>query len=543
MAAVDVRAPREWARAGAVGVAAFVSGGVLLSVEIAASRVLAPFFGNSLYVWGAVIGVVLAGLALGYAAGGGLADRAPTPLLLLGVLLLGSVGVLLVPVLDELVLEFVVRWDPGVRLDPVIAMILLFGLPSVVLAAVTPIAVRLRARELAVLGRTAGRLFSVSTCGSIAGTFVTAFWLIPELGTDQLLALMAAALFVVAGIVALAERLWLPFGVAAAACVGAVVASFALAPDSGGTLSRVAAQNWSPVFRVRERPTGPPIQFGGKIVFQKDTQYHRLAVVDVAGERELRFDSSYQSAMSLEDPYATVIGYTDYMQLGLAYQPAARNVLMIGLGGGTVPKRMWRDFPALSIQVVELDPVVAQVARRYFHLPADGPRLRTTIEDGRRYLANTERRWDVIMIDAFYADAIPFHMATLEFLELARSRLAPDGVIVTNVIGAISGEDSELFRSIFRTYRAAFPAVVVHPVDGSPGDDGVGVRNLIVVASNNRVPAKETLVQRSLRRRTRFPSAPDLTQAIRGRWEGEVSSAGVPVLTDDYAPTDALLAD
>ena len=533
----------ERARAGAVVVAAFVSGGVLLSVEIAASRVLAPFFGNSLYVWGAVIGVVLAGLAVGYAAGGGLADRAPTPLLLLGVLLLGSVGVLLIPVLDEPVLEFVVDWDPGPRLDPVLATVLLFGWPSVVLAAVTPIAVRLRARELALLGRTAGRLFSVSTCGSIAGTFVTAFWLIPELGVDQLLALMAAALFVVAGVVALAERLWVPCGVAAAACVGAVIASFALAPVVGGTLSRAAAQNWSPVFRARERPTGPPIQFGGKIVFQKDTQYHRLAVVDIGEMRQLRFDNSYQSAMLLKDPYETVFDYTDYMQLGLAYQPAARNVLMIGLGGATVPKRIARDYPEISMQVVEIDPVVAKVARRYFRLPPDGPRLHTTVEDGRRYLARTDRRWDVIMIDAFYADAIPFHMTTLEFLELVRSRLAPDGVIVTNVIGAVRGEGSELFRSIFRTYRAAFPEVVVHPVDGGPGDDGTGVRNLVVVASNVRAPSKETLVQRWLRRRTRVPGAPKLTDAIRARWDGGVSPAGVPVLTDDYAPTDALIAD
>jgi spermidine synthase len=147
------------------------------------------------------------------------------------------------------------------------------------------------------------------------------------------------------------------------------------------------------------------------------------------------------------------------------------------------------------------------------------------------------------MIDTFYSDAIPFHMTTLEFLELARSRLARDGVIVTNVIGSLRGDGSELFRSIFRTYRAAFPSVVVHPVVDSPTDSGDGIRNLIVVASDDRAPSKETLVARWQRRRTRFPTAPDLTQAIRARWDRPVSAARVPVLTDDYAPTDALLAD
>src|SRR4051812_27471785 len=166
MGGVAIAARRARAHVAAIAVAVFVCGAVLLGVEIAASRVLAPFFGNSLFVWGALIGVVLAGLAVGYAVGGALADRLPKAALLVAVILLGSTFVLLVPVLDQHVMKFIVEWDPGVRLDPLFAAILLFGAPSVVLAAVTPIAVSLRAHELAGLGRTAGRLFSVSTVGS-----------------------------------------------------------------------------------------------------------------------------------------------------------------------------------------------------------------------------------------------------------------------------------------------------------------------------------------------------------------------------------------
>jgi spermidine synthase len=532
-------------RAAAISAAVFVCGAVLLGIEIAASRVLAPFFGNSLFVWGALIGVVLAGLAIGYAAGGALADRLPRAGLLVGVILLGSIFVLLVPVLDEHVLEFVVTWDPGARLDPLLAAVFLFGAPSVVLAAVTPIAVRLRARELAGLGRTAGRLFSVSTVGSIGGTFATAFWLVPDYGVEQLFAVGAAALFAAAAVVAVGERLWLPVCFASLACAGAVAASFALAPESGQTLTGVAARNWSPVFRDRVQPedSGGRVQFAGKIVFQKDTEYHRLAVVDSGDQRELRFDSSFQSAMSLTDPYETQYDYTDYLQLGLAYNPAARNILMIGLGGASAPKRFLRDHPALNLQIVELDPVVVQVARRYFRLPPDGPRLHTNVEDGRRYLTRTDRKWDMIVIDAFYSDAIPFHMATLEFMELLRSRLAQDGVVVTNVLGAITGSGSELFRSIFRTYRAGLPSAVLHPVGIGPGDDGSGIRNLIVVASENEAPSKETLLARWRSRRKVFRTAPDLTVAILRRWSRGVSPAGVPVLTDDYAPTDALLVE
>src|SRR5438046_1348404 len=145
------------ARAAAISVAAFLAGAVLLGVEIAASRVLAPFFGNSLFVWGALIGVVLGGLAIGYWAGGALADRYPRPELLVAAIGLGAGGVLAVPFLDGPILETVVGWDPGPRADPLLASVLLFGAPSVVLASVTPIAVRLRALDLLRVGRTAGR--------------------------------------------------------------------------------------------------------------------------------------------------------------------------------------------------------------------------------------------------------------------------------------------------------------------------------------------------------------------------------------------------
>ena len=190
----------------AIGAAVFIAGAVLLGLELAASRVLAPYFGSSLFVWGALIGVVLAGLSLGYWVGGAAADRYPAPRLLLGALVSASLLVLAIPYIDGWALERVVSWDPGPRADPLVATILLFGAPSVILGSVTPIAVRLRARSLERLGRTAGRLFAISTAGRIAGTFATAFWLIPALGTDQLLASAALALMAAAAAVAVAER-------------------------------------------------------------------------------------------------------------------------------------------------------------------------------------------------------------------------------------------------------------------------------------------------------------------------------------------------
>ena len=530
-----------------IGVAVFLAGAVLLGLEIAASRVVAPYFGNSLFVWGALIGVVLAGLSAGYWAGGTLADRLPTPRLLLAVLGLSALLVLAIPFVDSWVLARVVEWDPGPRASPLVAAIVLFGLPSVVLGSVSPIAVRLSARSLERLGRTAGSLYALSTAGSIAGTFVTAFWLVPELGTDQVLAVGALGLLVAAAAVAFGQRLAVELTVAlalAGASVGAVVA---LAPETGGRLEGAAARNWSPLYRLRGADGGTladaaaATRNSGYTVRQaKDTRYHRMVVAEDGESRFLRFDSSFQSGMYLADPYRTRFAYTDYLDLALAYRPTARRILFVGLGGGSAPKRIWRDFPGVQLQVVELDPEVvkprtAGSRSRAIHGSA------VDVDDGRRWLTRHDERWDAIVLDAFYADSIPFHLATREFLELASSRLAPGGVIVTNAIGALTGSDSRLLRSLLRTYRSVFPTVAVHPVFEQGDRDPAAVRNVIVVAGDSAPPGKGFLASRWQELRQRSPGAPDLSRAIADRWAPLLPTADVPLLTDDYAPTDALL--
>src|SRR5918994_1469322 len=475
------RRANTWGLLGAV----FLSGGVLLGVEMAASRVLAPYFGNSLFVWASIIGVILGGLALGYWLGGALADRFPTPITLAAVVAAGAVAVLSIPLLDTPSIEWVLRWDPGPRLDPVLCAVILFGPASVLLSAVGPVAVRLQVRALPNVGRTAGRTFAISTAGSIVGTFVTAFWLIPELGIEQLFVFAAAMLFATTMLVGVAARR--PALSAAGLVLATATSGYAI---SLGTqhidpLSASSARNWSAPYRTRYR-------------------------------------------------------YTDLFHLGIAYNTDARRVLYVGLGAGSSEKRLWRDFPQVQIEAVELDPVVVDVAYRYFQLPRD-PRLRVEVGDGRRYLARDDRRWDVIVIDAFFADAIPAHLVTQEFLTLVRTRLAPGGVVVTNAIGALEGPGSRLFRSIYKTYRTAFPTVLVHPAI-LPGDGGEEqFRNLILIATDKAAPGRRQLADRWDALRGANPSVPDLRKPILDRRDGTIATDDVPVLTDDYAPTDALL--
>jgi len=535
----------------ALGAAVFLSGAALLGVEIAASRVLAPTFGSSLYVWGALIGVVLTGLSIGYWAGGTLADRWPSPYLFVSAIAIGAGLVLAIPVVDEWVLEQVTSWDPGPRLDPLVAAILLFGPMSVVLASVSPIAVRLAARSLERLGRTAGRLFSISTAGSIAGTFATSFWLVPEYGTDQVLAVGAVVLLAAAAVVALLHRLWVPGGALVVAAGAAVLAVGAFAPETEGRiLEGASARNWSPLYRERDVRTPRKLDpaevalagTGFTVREARDTRYHRLLVVDDENSRYLRFDSSFQSGMYLDDPVRTRFLYSDYLHLGLAYNPNAKRILVVGLGGGSTQKRLFRDFGDVEITTVELDPEVVETAYRWFELPRD-PRVVVEVDDGRRFLQRNDDRYDVIMVDAFYADGVPFHLTTLEFVELMRDRLTPGGVVATNVIGALTGESSKITRALWKTYAAVFPTVELHPVYETPADRRADdIRNIILVATERAAPGTARLAEIwDEVRRDRAPKAPDLQGPAGNRWEQAIPTGDVPLLTDGYAPTDALL--
>jgi spermidine synthase len=145
----------------------------------------------------------------------------------------------------------------------------------------------------------------------------------------------------------------------------------------------------------------------------------------------------------------------------------------------------------------------------------------------------------VILLDAYYSDSVPFHLATREFLQLARTRLNPGGLVVANIIGSVEGSGSKLFRSFYRTYRSVFPSVAVHPV-GLRGDIQ-SLRNIIVIAGNTALASPEFLVARWRELRAQYPRVPDLREPIRTRYDKLVPTRDVPVLTDDYAPTDALI--
>jgi spermidine synthase len=488
----------------------FTSGGVLLALEIVASRVLAPTFGNSIYVWGSLIGVFLTALSVGYWLGGRVADRYPTHGVFCGLVFLAGLLTVPIPAAAPPLLSALAAADLDSRAGPLVAALVLFFPASVVMGTISPYAVRLSARSVATVGGTAGRLYALSTLGSIAGCFAAAFWLISVMGVREVilaLGLVEMGLAVV-GLLGLRR--------AGAATVAAV-----LLVGSGAASARLGA------------PEGP------EVVYARDTVYHRITVSDEGRIRYLKLDNYWQSALDLDDPRRTVFRYADYMHLGMVFQPDPRRVLVIGMGGGTIPKRYAEDYPRVHVDVVDIDPQVVEVAHRFFGVPRGG-RIRAFAQDGRQFVRRTQDRYDHILMDAYLRDTLPFHLATREFFQEVRAKLRPGGAFVVNVIGALEGPRSRLFRAVYRTLREVYPGVYVFPVDFHPGGWAEALRNIVVVGTDRRWPPGEVRARAQAARSLVKVSGFDA--AVADLYTRPIATDDVPILTDDFAPTDALLA-
>ncbi len=498
----------------------FVSGAVLMGLEIVGSRVLAPYFGNSIFVWGSLISVVLAALSLGYYWGGRLSERRPSLAKLLLLILIPGGMIFFLPFVYPPINEWIAAADFGNRLNPLIASTLYFLLPSIFLGAVSPYAIRLAATTLSAVGSTAGSLYALSTCGSIFGTLFTAFYLIPLLGVKNIIHALGVTL------VFLSLLLW-PWG----------RASLAKTAKPPKTATTVAALLFLTVLSLVPAPSAWARL---KTILEEDSFYHHIRVEEDEEARYLYFDRTLQSAMNLDNPTALRLLYSRYTSLGMAFRPEAKKVLIIGLGGGSIPKKYQKEFPSLQIDVAEIDPEVIQVARKYFSV-SEAKNLHIHAQDGRLFLSHTAQHYDQILLDAYYSDAIPFHLTTREFFQLAGQKLTSNGIVVANVISAVTGSAGKISRSIVKTMRGIFPQIYIFATRRPDNVSLDTIQNVILIATKDskRLDIREITKRASALGRGLFPNP--IGDIGISYYDDKLSDGDVPVLTDDYAPTDNLL--
>lgn len=274
------------------------------------------------------------------------------------------------------------------------------------------------------------------------------------------------------------------------------------------------------------------------VIFETYSPYHHVQVIDERGLRTLSFDGTHETRMLLSDPLQGHFEYTEFFHFAWLWNTNLSRVLMLGLGGGSTQRAFLHYYPAVTVESVELDPVVVKVATNYFGVPiSDRHQVRN--QDGRAFLKRSGETWDLIILDAYtrhrYGSAIPPHLATREFFELAASRLTTNGVLAYNVIttGALQGVDAG--SAIARTLLAVFPQVYCFHATQS--------RNVVLMAtrqaerwSNTELARRgAALVQGGLN------PPPGLFSRLRTfRTEVPATARRAPVLTDDFAPVEAL---
>ena len=485
-------------------VAVFVSGVASMGLEILAGRMIAPEFGNSIYTWGSIIGVFLTALSLGYYLGGRRAARRASRRRLVG-LLVGTAGyVAIVIFAGDILLRSAEIIPLPARFGSVPAVTLLFGPPTYLLGFISPYAAELSRKDTA--GEASGHVYALGTIGSIVGAFGTTFALIPAFGVDTIAFLFGGVTLTTAGWLLAPEfprRATLQAVIVAVLLVGAV-----LSPTVG-----VSAE--------------------GQIIHQAQTPHQELEVIDRGTVRTLYLDGQRHSAMDRSEPERHVFEYTRYFHLPYLFANTTTSidrVLFVGGGGFTGPKQFDRRYN-VTVDVVEIDRTVIDVAKRYFGVK-ESPTLRIHNTGGRQYLSETDRTYDLIVLDAYRKDTVPFQLTTVEFMELLDERLTADGMVVANLISAPSGPASQFYRAEYKTMDQVFSQVYTFPTTSAPVVQNV---ELVATKHDGRVN-QSTLRARNDRRAIGL----DLETAV-SHYRPPPRTDDVPVLRDDRAPVDRLL--
>lgn len=489
---------------GVLYVAIFLLGGIVMAFEMLASRYLNPFFGSSIYTWGSLISVVLAGMTCGYYFGGRLADRHPSPVTFAAVIVPAPVLLALLPMFAEPVALYLAQTDWDVRAGVLAASMALFFLPVSLLSAASPFAIRLLLSSTERGGRIAGTVIAVSTFGSIVGTLGTVFYLIPTFGTRHItygLAIVSAACIAVI----LAPRLFARPRAASAAAM--VLLVFVVTPIEARA---------SPIADVR-----------ANLIEEKETPYNQIYIFRSGNYVTLKFGlyerRFTESISNPHNPRELPVPYTRALTLGAACSRAQNSALMIGLGGGSTVRYMAEFMPATDFTTVEIDPGVIQMAQKYFDVHVT-PKQHIVEKDARLFLNANPAKYDLVFVDAYRGAFVPFHLTTQEFYRLAKAHLNPGGCLLQNV-----DPGTLLFDAIMATLTKVFQNVETLPANG----------NIIVIGYDGPKRDANTWQAAATAAQQRYKFAYDLGGLARGikpmPW-----NHGAAALTDDFAPAEIL---
>lgn len=497
---MDIKSKYFWLLA-----SVFFTGGSVLIVEIVATRILSPYYGNTIYTTSSVIGVVLAALSLGYYVGGILTDKFPYHRVFYGIITISGFLVILIEIWGKVLLPFLSSIF-SISLGPVISSLALFFVPAFCLGMLSPFAIKLNEQGIETIGKQSGQVFFWSTLGSIAGSFLAGFFLIPFFGISSIIIFTGIFL-----------GMW--------GIVGMFLFGFPY-------------KKLIPLIILLLLPAG--LVFADKpapgVLYEKDGLYEKITITQGEWDgRPTHFlfqDRSYSAAM-YADSDELVYDYTKYYKLYQIFNINPTEAFVLGGGAYSIPKAILSDSPNVIVDVAEVEPGLFELSKKYFNLRESG-RLNNYVEDGRRFLAKTDKKYDLILGDAYYSIfSIPIHLTTKEFFALVKSRLSEGGVFVGNFSGDLRKEGPSFIYSEMRTFKEVFDNTYFFAVR----DSGASlVQNIIFLGVNG---PKKIIFDSPELLESQDPIFNTLPQK-------NIDLASVDLLkyraiTDDYAPIEYLV--
>lgn len=494
-------------------ITAFVCGASIMIIELTGNRVLAPWFGNTIYTWTGLIGVILVCISCGYYLGGYLADKSPNYVIMAHILSISAILTMLIPIFQRGLEGIVMKI--GIVIGPVLATILLFALPGCFLAAITPFTIRLISliSEDKKVGISAGFIGMVSTFGSVIGTFCSGFILIPNLSIRMIFLSTGAVLAILAliGYCIFSSKTQKRMQLA-------LLTSFFVAV---GTFVYFVRGSISP-----------------NVIFEQMTFYQRIRVTETLetnGDklRTIILDKRHEGAQyikSREIPFK----YQKYWELVRLFCPQLDRAAFLGGGAFAMPNALLDAFPEAQVDVIEIDKKVIETGRKYFRIN-DYPKMNVVACDARRFLKTSNQKYDFILGDVYNGlHHLPAHLVTVEFFDIVKGHLSQDGVYMMNIIGSAKGKHSILFQSLAKTLLKIFKNVSVFLVDP---DNPYDTQNIIVVAADHDLAINSQTAKEQMH----FDTISKLLKGYLRPSQYDISN-GI-IFTDEKNPIDYVIAN
>lgn len=461
----------------------FVVNIVYMVLELIASRILSPYFGSSNLVWTSVIGIILLSTSIGNYFGGKFADNNNPDKCMKIILGITGVIIMLIPIIQIKILNIIVLYIHSIKIGAIVATLIIFFIPAMLIGMLSPLIIKLKMESLNKVGQISGKIYAIATLGSIIGTFLGGFYLIPHYGCNEILFVLSVIIFLV--------LLLSCFGDILKKSKKIILVSFI-----GILINSIYFYSYSYENKINSENV-----LKGKIdvLASFDTEYGRALITNTKKDNEicryLIIDKGNESATFIDEEkcYELANEYTKYYDLMFKSQKDINDVLMIGGAGYSYPKYFISKNSDKNMDVVEIDGKVTEIAKKYFFLDKlideydlnNNKRLKLIEEDGRIFLNKNKKKYDAILNDAFSGLNPVKTLTTIEAVEKIYNSLNEDGLYLTNIISSIDGKNSKFIKAEIKTLKQIFKNVYVIPCKDR--DDIYVTQNIMVIATDQKL--------------------------------------------------------